>query len=323
MREATYILKNEERWRTFEELINNMEGADPQRLTEAYAALTDDLAFAQAQYPGRMVTQYLNQLVGKIHVVLMRTRSERLARLKWFFMRELPMAMAGVRFELKIVAVMFLFTTGIGFFGGLQSEDLARAVLGDDYVDMTIWNIKSGDPMGVYKSEPWEMFAKIGFNNVFAMLSIVAMGAIPLIGVAYITIYHGVMIGAFHALFAQYGELEQSLLTVWIHGATEISMLIVSAAAGLSIGLSVLNPGTYPRREAFVQALRRAALVAVGIVPLVIFAAFLESFVTRQTDMPLILNILVILLTGAGVVWYLWVLPTTLLKRSLRGITHH
>ena len=35
MREATYILKNEERWRTFEELIDDMEGADPQRLTEA------------------------------------------------------------------------------------------------------------------------------------------------------------------------------------------------------------------------------------------------------------------------------------------------
>ena len=118
MREATYILKNEERWKSFEALVNSMDQASPQQLTDAYVALTDDLAFAQAQYPGRMVTQYLNQLVGKIHVVLMRTRSERLERLKWFFVRELPMAMSGIRFELKIVAVMFFFTVGIGFFGG-------------------------------------------------------------------------------------------------------------------------------------------------------------------------------------------------------------
>ena len=138
---------------------------------------------------------------------------------------------------------------------------------------MTLWNIKAGDPMGVYKSEPWMMFARIAFNNVIVMLRVVALGALPLIGVAYVTIYHGVMIGVFHALFAQHGVLERSLLTVWIHGATEISMLIVSAAAGLSIGLSVMNPGTYPRREAFVRAMRRAALVAIGITPLILAAA--------------------------------------------------
>jgi len=320
MREVTYIRSNEERWREIEALVDDVQLARPEQLQEAYVALTDDLAYAQAQYPGRMVTRYLNQVVSKVHVSLMATRSERLARLRWFFLRELPLAMVGIRYELKIVMVMFLFTVGIGFIGGLYSEDLARSIFGDGYVDATISNIRSGDPMGVYKSDPWYMFARISFNNVFVMLSVVALGIVPLIGIAYVTIMHGVMIGTFHALFAQYGVLERSLLTVWIHGATEIAMLVVSAAAGLSIGLSFMNPGTYPRREAFVRAVRRAALVAFGIIPLIILAAWLESFVTRLTDMPVAVNLLIIALTGGGVVWYVWFLPLTLLKRSVRGI---
>jgi uncharacterized membrane protein SpoIIM required for sporulation len=321
MRETVFVGKNEQRWQEYERLVMSMEGASPEQLAEAYAALTEDLAYAQVQYPERTVTRYLNHLVGRVHLVLMRTRAQTLDTIKKLFTSDLPVALLQIRFEIKVVLLLFLFTVTIGFVAGRESDDVARLILGNHYVDMTIDNISNGDPMGVYKSESWVMFVQIASNNLLVMLKAVALGALPLIGIAYITMIHGVMIGSFHALFMQYGELERSLLTVWIHGTTEIAMLIISSAAGLSVGLSLMNPGTYARKEMFRIAARRAALIAFGTIPVIVFAAALESFVTRYTEMPLVVNFLIIGGSGYAMYWYFWKYPSDVSKRSTHAST--
>jgi uncharacterized membrane protein SpoIIM required for sporulation len=316
MRETVFVGKNEQRWQSYEHRVVSMEESTPEELAEAYVALTEDLAYAQVQYPDRTVTRYLNQLVGRVHLVLMRTQSQRWDSIKGFFASVLPNALAGIRFEMRIVLVLLLFTVGIGYISTIKSDSVARIILGDQYVDMTIANIMSGDPMGVYKSESWNMFFRIAANNLLVMLRVTALGSLPLVGIAYVTVYHGVMIGSFHALFTRYGELERSLLTVWIHGTTEIAMLVVSCSAGLSIGMAILNPDTFSRIDAFKASARRAAIIAFGIIPVIVFAAALESFVTRHTDMPLTVNLLIIVATGLAMFWYFWKFPIEVMRRT-------
>ncbi len=317
MRETTFIQRNKSRWHSLEDVLANIASADPQVLSDAYVSLSDDLAFAQAQFPGSSVTTYLNQLLARVHVVLLRSRKERVSRLTRFWVYDVPQAMSEIRFEIAIVATILVFTAAIGFVGGLQSQDLARNILGDGYVDMTILNIEVGDPMGVYKQDPWEMFFGIGINNFGVMLRSVAMGLIPVVGVAFIAAYHGVMIGSLHALFAQYDVLGQSLLTVYIHGAMEMSLLVIAGAAGLSISLSFLHPGTYTRRAAFARSTRRAAYVAIGCIPFIGAAAALESFVTRLTWMPPFVSLGIIALTFASIWMYALYLPRYNRKRNL------
>ena len=316
MRETTFIQRNQDRWQQLENVIANIAVADPQVLADAYVSLSDDLAFAQAQFPDSSVNTYLNQLLSRVHVVLLRSRKERVSRLKRFWVYDVPQAMSEIRFEIAIVATILVFTAAIGFLGGLQSQDLARNILGDSYVDMTIMNIEGGDPMGVYKQDPWNMFFGIGFNNFAVMLRSVAMGLIPVVGVGFIAAYHGVMIGSFHALFAQYDVLGQSLLTVYIHGAMEMSLLVIAGAAGLSISFSFLHPGTYTRLASFKRSTRRAAYVAVGCIPFIGAAAALESFVTRLTWMPSAISLSIIALTFAAIWMYALYLPRYNRKRE-------
>ena len=315
MRETTFIQRNQERWKHLEDVLEGAQQRDPTDLADAYVQLSDDLAFARSQFPRSAVASYLNQMTSRMHETLMRTRRERLSRFKRFWAYDVPMAMYGMRTSILVIGALFILTVGIGFFAGLQSLELVRAIIGDRYVDMTLFNIKSGDPMAVYKQDAWEMFLRIGFNNVVVMLRGISFGLIPIVGPAYMTVMHGVMIGSFHGMFAQYGELSQSLLTVYVHGALELSLLVISSAAGLAISLGFLRPGTYTRRESFKRAVRNAGYVGAGSIPFIIVAAALESFVTRLTDMPVVLNVAIILCTLGGIWWYALVLPRSIYKR--------
>jgi uncharacterized membrane protein SpoIIM required for sporulation len=321
MREIVFISKNEDRWRSIERHVSEPSLLDPDVLATEYVSVIDDLAYARARYPKSHTTVYLNQLAAMMHLVLTKNRRSYLRSAGHFWTHTIPASFVGIRKELLIVLVGFLFMAGVGYLAGLPSEDLARTIFGDGYVDMTIANIERGDPMGVYSSQDGlSMFVMIFYNNFQVMLFVVALGMIPIVGVMGSVVRHGLMLGAFHAMFARYDVLGTSLLVVWIHGAFEMSCLVVSAAAGLHAGLSYVNPGTFPRRTAFVLALRRSVTVAVGMIPFVFVAALLESFVTRWSTMPLALDLAIIILSLAIIWGYVVILPSYLFTSGTRHV---
>lgn len=317
MKETTYIQRNQDRWRELERILEDTSGVDPHVLADAYVALTDDLAFSRSQYPTSDVTRYLNQLSVGLYTQLMKTKKERASRIKTFWLRDVPLAMYQVRWHVAVVAIALIGLTIVNYVVGLQTEDVARMILGDYYVDMSIHNIENGDPMGVYKQDSWMMFMHIAKNNVLVMLRSIALGVIPIVGILYVVSTHGVMLGSFHAIFARHNVVEEFLLTVYIHGALEMSLLVISAAAGLSISFGILSPGTLPRRIAFQQAIRRAARIGAGSVPFVLIAAFLESYVTKHTEMPELLSIVIIVSTLGSFWWYALIYPRRFTKGSL------
>ena len=195
----------------------------------------------------------------------------------------------------------------------LNDAGFARLILGDTYVNMTLENIEQGNPMAVYKQAgEVDMFIAITFNNVRVAFIAFAMGLLASFGTAYVLFSNGVMLGAFHTLFLQQDYLLSSLLVVYIHGTLEISAIVIAGGAGLVMGNSLLFPGTYARGQAFMRAARRGVKVVIGLVPVFITAGFLESFVTRYTEMPLLLSLLIIGGSLGFVLWYFVVYPIRL-----------
>ena len=76
----------------------------------------------------------------------------------------------------------------------------------------------------------------------------------------------------------------ESLLSIWLHGALEISSIVVAGVAGLAMGDGWLFSGTYPRGYAFRQGAKRGLKIVVGLVPMFIIAGFIESFLTRHSS---------------------------------------
>jgi uncharacterized membrane protein SpoIIM required for sporulation len=315
MRQSEFVRRRSEGWRAFEEQLALKQGRDAQRLALLYMDIVDDLAYARAQYPESIVVRYLNQLAATAHTTVYRMRKDRIGALKRFWLNAVPRQMFALRSDLVLAAFLLLASTAVGVVGTLLDEDFVRGILGHGYVDMTIRNIKAGNPMGVYQHmPPFTMFAYIFTNNLFVMLRLAVLGLFTLAVPVAIMLSHGFMLGSFHTLFYLHDTLGASLLGVYLHGAMEISTLVIAGAAGVHLGKAIMMPGTFTRSQAFVSAGRTVVMTAFGIAPFVFVAAVIESFVTRLApDMPLVLNLAIIAVTFAATWWYAIILPAKLI----------
>lgn len=306
MREAVFLRQNADKWRLYE----TESAKDPDELAARFIELTDDLSFARTFYPESPTTQYLNELTGKLHQAIYKNKKERTNRFGQFWRRELPLLVARSHRQLAWALVFFLLATCIGVLSAAYDDTFVRLVLGDQYVNQTLRNIERGDPMAIYKSaNESSMFLFITANNIFVALRTFAMGVLLSFGTAHSLFTNGLMLGAFQYFFVAKGLGIQSALTIWIHGTLEISAIVLAGGAGFVMGNSILFPGTFSRMESFRRGARDGLKLAIGLVPIFVVAGFLESFVTRHTEMPLGASLLIIGSSFCFIFWYFILYP--------------
>ena len=311
MREAAFLSQNQARWRQYD----TRPAATPDELAARFVALTDDLAYAQTFYPASDTTAYLNALAGRLHQSLYKNQAEQPRRLGQFWAVEVPLVVARHQRALAWAAGLFILFTLLGALSAAYDVDFVRVILGDDYVNQTLANIRRGDPMAIYKSGGSSvMFLGIAANNLYVALRTFALGLTLGVGTLYSLFFNGLMLGAFQYFFYQQHVLLPSLLTIWIHGTLEIPSIVLAGGAGFILGGGVLFPGTYSRRESLARAARDALKLALGLVPVIVAAAFLEGFVTRHTEMPVALSLSIIGGSAAFIGWYFGVYPRRVVK---------
>jgi len=224
---------------------------------------------------------------------------------------DLPLQIHDARKEFRVSLVIFLLAFGIGVLSSVYDKDFARSVLGNDYVKMTIENIRNHDPLAVYKKgNEAEMFMGITINNLTVSLITFVFGAFMSVGTIFALIRNGIMVGVFQYFFIERGLFTESFLTIWQHGTIEISCIIIAGAAGLTLGKGLIFPGTYSRMQAFKISARRGLKIFTGITPLIIIAAFIEGFITRHTEVNPIVRLMVICVSLGFILfyfaWYPW-----------------
>ena len=310
MKEILFIRNNIDKWRSVEELIDNVNFEMPDRLAEAYTDLTADLAFAQTHYPHSRITIYLNNLSSSLHNELYRNKREKWSRVLTFWTQEVPDVMWKERRLLLISFLIFMVSVLIGVLSTLGDASFPRLILGDGYMDMTLENIAKGKPMGVYGSEEESvMFLGITLNNIMVSFNIFVSGVLTSFMPGYQLFQNGIMVGCFDTFFYQHRLLCESLLATMLHGALELSAIVVAGAAGLAMGNGWLFPGTYSRIVSFQRGAKRGMKIVVGTVPLFILAGFIESFITRHTEINDFVRLTVILLSLCFVIFYFIYLP--------------
>ncbi|QMW01871.1 stage II sporulation protein M [Spirosoma foliorum] len=311
MREALFVKRNTDKWRDIEQNPTN----DPDELTDRFVELTDDLSYARTFYPDSKVTRYLNGLAGQMHRGLMQNRRDERSRFLTFWKYELPLLFRQSHRMLALSAGIFLVASILGWVSAAHDNTFVRLILGDQYVNMTLENIKKGDPLGVYgSSDQASMFVQITLNNIYVAFRTFVFGLFASFGTMAMLFYNGVMLGSFQYFFYERGLLLDSVLKIWIHGTLEISAIVIAGCAGLTVGNSLLFPGTYSRLESFKRGIKQGLKIAIGLVPIFITAGFLESFVTRLTLPPLVSGS-IILISAAFIGWYFILYPIQLNRR--------
>ncbi len=318
MRETKFIKQNKQKWREFERTLESNK-KDPDKLSNLFIQITDDLSFSRTFYPNRSVRVYLNHLAQNVFYNIYKNRKSKRRNFIRFWTDELPQIMFEARRDLLVAFVLFLFAFTIGAVSTYMNSEFPRVILGDMYVDMTIENIRDGDPMRVYKNDN-ELISSLSItlNNLKVAFFTFVGGVFFMIGTLGIMLYNGIMVGAFQTFFAMQDSyaFKESLLTIWIHGTLEISAIILAGAAGLMMGRGLVFPGTYSRIQAFQVSARRGVKIMLGIFPIFIIAGFVEGFVTRHTETPDAIRAIFIILCFLFVITYYVIYPYRKAKRG-------
>lgn len=313
MKEAAFVKQNKARWEEFEKVVKDQERAQPDKLAELFIQVTDDLSFARTQYPSSRTTEYLNALASKVHLEIYRNKREDKNRFITFWKVEVPSVMYEVRKPLLYAFLIFIVSGIIGSLSVRYDDTFVRLIMTDAYVNMTLENIKNGNPTKVYASESeLLMFVFITWNNIMVSFKTFVFGILASVGTGYLLFYNGLMVGTFIMFFYQENQLGQALPVIMLHGTIELTSIVIAGAAGFAMGNSLLFPGTYSRLESFKMGALKGLKIIMGLVPFFILAGFIESFITRYAFMHWGIKAVIILLSASLMIYYFIVYPVRL-----------
>ena len=274
-------------------------------LGRLYRQATSDLAVARRDFPRHRVGEYLNGLAGRAHGVVYRGRSTRGRELLTFFTTTFPRTFRQT-WRFTLVAFLMFFVPAVVAFV-VSYLDASNALLLFPGIQDAISDIKNGH----------EWWKDINADGRAASASLIMTNNI---GVAFRAFVGGIFFGlitllvlgfngAFLGSLAGIAQASGFAPNLWgfiaAHGVIELSVIFFSGGAGLQIGWAILHPGLLTRRTALVVATRRAALLLVGCVPLLVIAGTIEAFIS-PSDLPLAIKLVVSLLSGVLLYGYLF-----------------
>ncbi|MGB0884899.1 MAG: stage II sporulation protein M [Chitinophagales bacterium] len=291
MKESRFIDQNKDKWASFEDELKQKK-KDPDKLSDLFVQLTDDLSFSRTYYPNRLVRAYLNSVSQKIYLNFYKNKKNYLKNFVNFWKEDLPFIVYESRKELSIAFIVFTLATLIGVLSCLKDPAYAEVVVGKAYVEMTKANIADGDPMAVYKNgESFYTFLWIFWNNIRVAFYTFVLGVTAGVGTIFILLKNGTMLGGFQFFFYDKGVFAESLITVWQHGTIEILSIIIAGGAGLVLAKGLIMPGTFPRLQSLQISTKKGLKIMMGLTPFILAAALIEGFITRLTEAPFVFRL--------------------------------
>lgn len=322
MREPAFIQRNKPRWEEFEKIVKDQKQTSPDKLAELFIQITDDLSFARTQYPKSRTTQYLNALASQVHLEIYKNKKEEKNRFVTFWKEEVPQALYESRLPLLYAFIIFSIAGIIGALSVANDPTFVRLILSDGYVNMTLENIKAGNPTRVYaQGSEMNMFVMITLNNVLVSFKVFIYGVFASLGTGLYLFYNGIMVGTFLMFMYQEQQFSQAFPVIMLHGTIELTSIVIAAAAGFVMGNSLLFPGTYSRLASFKKGSLKGMKIVMGLVPFFIMAGFIESFITRYAFMHWSIKLAIIGFSAFLMVFYFLIYPAQL-KKNGRFQTH-
>ena len=252
------------------------------RVTRLYPAVAVDVARARMLKIDPLTQAHINQLAIAAHGMLYRRRHSRPAKAVWrFFGHDYPRLFRRLWAYILLATVIFL-VGALGAYAAVRADpDTARLFVPQGLDVQDSGQVTAEDISERYRRAPKTFMAgMITTNNIQVSFFAFALGALAGVGTCWVLLTNGMMLGGFVGHFANH-ELTYEVCSFLIpHGALEIFAILVAAAAGLRMGLSLAVPGSQTRLASLRAGAREAVLLVLGTIPMFIVAGCIESFVT-------------------------------------------
>jgi uncharacterized membrane protein SpoIIM required for sporulation len=308
-----FIARRRTTWERLDQLLARagagVSGLSAQELRELgrlYRQAAADLAVARRDLPDHAVVTFLNSLVARGHGTIYReTGAGGGARLRAFFATDFPRTFRATWAYTFVAFLMFLLPALAAFVVTYRDPSLAGALVPG--ADAIVAQIQAGDEWWLRINEEGQASssAEIMTNNIGVAFRAFAGGVTLGAYTLYILVLNGLLLGVVAGAAQRFDFAGNLWSFVAAHGVVELSVIFIAGGAGLQLGWAILRPGILTRRAALVVAARRALLLLLGCVPLLVITGLIEGFIS-PSPLPLAVKLAVAL--GSGVALYAYLL---------------
>jgi uncharacterized membrane protein SpoIIM required for sporulation len=278
-------------WARLEALLDRVEAKSPRKLTDddltdlprLYRATLSALSIARATSLDASLVAYLEALSTRAYFVLYGCREPWGRQVRTFFATGWPRAVRAIWPEL-LLSVALLFLSALAAYHLVRTEPAwYAAMLSPELANGRDMNATAATLRESLYGEQREGGLEIFATSLFTHNSQVAILAFAL-GFAFgvptiiLAVQNGAMMGAMFAAFVPHGLGWGLFAWLAIHGTTELTAIVIAAAAGIHIGRAVAFPGERSRMVSAADAGRRGAIVMIGVVLMLLVAGLLEGF---------------------------------------------
>ena len=274
-------------WSEFEQLLSKDDKAlEPERFLALYRSSCEHLALAQARgFPGHVVER-LSIMTARGHQIVYRQSEFGLARMGRLLFDQFPRT---VRAHWRYVLIAFLLLMGPTLALGLAVYARPELVLSlvdgrtargfEEMYSPTAHVIGRARDAG----SDWMMFGFYIMNNVGSAFQCYVTGVVFGVGSLFFLVYNGAFGGAVAGYVTALGDAGTFYPFVATHSAFELTAIVLSGAAGLRLGHSVLLPGRLRRVHSLQAAARDTSVLMVGAAVMLLIAAAVEAFWSSTT----------------------------------------
>ncbi len=291
LRSTRFRRERERSWRRLETLLATVERAgvatlsaeDLARLPALHRTAASSLSVARAVSLDKNLTDYLESLVARSAMIVYGNHTG-LRRVSGRFLRAFP---ARVRASWRPLLLATLLLVG----GGVTGFELCTAEP-SIYPSIVPESMASGRDFSATRSELRDTlyddgdmegflttFASFLFqNNARVGMLCFALGFVAGLPVFMLLFWNGMVLGAMTAVFHGQGLAAEWWAWILPHGITELGAVVLCGAAGLQLGHALVFPGRRSRLHEMGRAGRGAAVIVVGSVGMLAFAALIEGY---------------------------------------------
>ncbi len=279
-------------WRELEEGLrrarddaSTLRYADLEALAVHYRRVLHDFALARSRFARTRAADRLAALTLEGTYVLQRDPESSRFGFARFLGQTFPRAFRAVAPQIGIAAALFVASSFLGLFLATMQPGMALSFLGPEAVEGLsegrLWTESLGTVV-----PPSISSSAIATNNMSVAITGWAGGALAGLGAIYVLLLNGLLLGAVVGITAHYDLAGRLLTFVAAHGPLEITLILVAAGAGLSVGRALVEAGEAPRRERLPKVTREALAVLLGSLPWFVVLGLVEGFISPSEGVP-------------------------------------
>tara|TARA_R110000850_G_scaffold24449_10_gene71614 strand:+ start:3163 stop:4185 length:1023 start_codon:yes stop_codon:yes gene_type:complete len=297
LRSDRFRLEREADWIRLEAIVSMMEKGRARRLSDddvlalpiLYRTLLSSLSIARENSLDAGLVAYLEGLALRAYFMVYGTQTSFGRWLGGFFGGGWSRAVRAIQLDIWIALLVMIAGAAIGYILVAGDSDWFYALVPANFSDVRVPGASEqalrGTLFGGQNEDGLGVFAAFLFsNNAQVAILAFALGFAFAIPSILLLIHNMALLGAMLWVFAQRGLTVDFVAWLSIHGTTELFAILLAGAAGIHVGRSVAFPGAGSHLKAASDAGKRAALVMVGVIIMLICAGLLEGFARQLID---------------------------------------